>query len=100
MADCVLAIERCPNISGNDGVLGDYDRRRRDAFRGDGLGILEKALLGGKNVDTEETRVVSGIGGGSKKARFAITGDDPLYAAIAVAFIFFAWASSGGISLH
>ncbi|KAI2506584.1 hypothetical protein MHU86_7794 [Fragilaria crotonensis] len=100
VAACVLAIERCPNASGNDGILGDYDRRRREAFRGDGLGILESLLLGAKNADTEETRVVAGVGGGYKKARFAITGDDPLYAAIAVAFVFLVWASSGGISLH
>ena len=100
VAECVLAIERCPNVSGNDGILGDYDRRRREAFRGGSLGILEKALLGGKNADTEETRVIAGIGGGNKKGGFSITGDDPLYAALAVAFIFFAWASSGGISLH
>lgn len=100
VAECVLAIEQCPNVSGNDGILGDYDRRRREAFRGDGLGVLESLLLGAKNADTEETRVVAGVGGGYKKARFAITGDDPLYAAIAVAFVFLVWASSGGISLH
>ena len=100
VAECVLAIERCPNVSGNDGILGDYDRRRREIFRGNGLGMLESVLLGVKNADTEETRVVAGIGGGYKRPRFAITGDDPLYAAIAVAFIFFVWASSGGISLH
>ena len=85
-------------IIGHAGQIVSLENRRDIPM--DVIGILEQALLGGKNADTEETRVVSGIGGGNKKARFAITGDDPLYVAIAVAFAFFAWASSGGISLH
>lgn len=100
VAECVVIIESCPNVSGNDGVLGDYDLRRREKFRSEGLGMLEKMLLGGKNADTAETRVVEGVGGGDKKEGFAMTGDDPLYAATAAAFVFFAWASNGGLSLH
>lgn len=100
VAECVLAIEQCSNISGNDGIAGDNVRRRREAFLSDGVGILEKLFLGGKNIDTEETRIVNGVGGGSKKRRFVITGDDPLYAAIAVALVFLTWASNGGLTLH
>jgi hypothetical protein len=100
VAECVLTIESCPNVSGNDSIMGNYDRRRRESFRSEGLGILEKVFLGGKNADTEETRVVEGVGGGSKKEKFALTGDDPVYAAIAVSLIFLLWANSGGLSLH
>lgn len=100
VAECVVIIESCPNVSGNDGVLGDYDLRRRQSFRSEGIGMVEKIFLGGKNADTEETRFVEGVGGGDKKQTFAITGDDPLYFAIGVAFIFFAWASNGGLALH
>jgi hypothetical protein len=100
VAECVLAIEKCSNVSGNDGSTGDYVRRRREAFVSDGVGILEKIFLSGKNVDAEETRVVKGVGGGSKRRRFVITGDDPLYAAIAVALVFLTWASNGGLTLH
>jgi hypothetical protein len=100
IAECVLAIENCSNISGNDGISEDYDVRRRKSFRLDRIGPIEKIFLGGKNADVEETRVISGIGGGDKKKSFAITGDDPLYAAIAVAVSFLIWAVNGGLSLH
>jgi hypothetical protein len=100
VADCVLAIETCPNVSGNDGITGDYARRRREAFLSDGVGILEKLFLTGKHIDAEETRIENGVGGGSKKLRFVITGDDPLYAAIAIALVFLTWASNGGLTLH
>lgn len=53
---------------------------------------------GGKRIDVEDSSVIEGKGGGDKRESFQITGDDPFYAAIAVAF--FAWASNGGISLH
>jgi hypothetical protein len=100
VAECVMIIESCENVSGGDGIMGDYDLRRRESFRSGGIGMIEKFFLDGKNADTAETRVVEGAGGGDKKEGFAITGDDPLYAAIAMAFVFFTWASQGGLSLH
>lgn len=100
VATCVKVIEDCENRSGNDGIMADYDKRRRERFRSENVGILEKMLLGGKNADTEETQLEVGIGGGGKTGSFAITGDDPLYFAIGVAFLFFVWASTGGLSLH
>ena len=44
--------------------------------------------------------VVYGKGGGDRKQKFQLTGDDPLYAALASAALFLAWASSGGLTLH
>jgi hypothetical protein len=99
--DCVLAIETCDNASGQDGILGDYELRRREAFRSEGVGLIERLALGGdRNADTEKDSLVEGIGGGYKKESFRLTGDDPLYAALAVSFVFVVWASSGGITLH
>ena len=101
IADCVLAIETCLNVSGQDGVIGDYERRRKEKFLEDGISILERAMLGGgKNADVMEDRLVEGPGGGYRKQRFQLNGDDPLYAAVGVAVVFFLWASSGGLSLH
>lgn len=100
VAECVIAIESCENVSGNDSIMGDYDLRRREWFRSKGVGFLEKVFLGGKNADTQETRVVQGVGGGDKKEGFAITGDDPIYFAIAVSLVFYLWATSGGLALH
>jgi len=99
--ECVLAIETCNNVSGQDGILGDYEVRRREAFRSDGVGLVEKIFLGrGKNLEAEEDRLVEGKGGGYRKQKFQLTGDDPLYAALALSLAFFVWASSGGLSLH
>jgi hypothetical protein len=101
IADCVLAIETCSNVSGQDGIMGDYERRRKEKFSSEGIGLLERVLLGGKKkADTEEDRLVDGRGGGYIKESFQLTGDDPLYAALAASIIFFVWASSGGLSLH
>jgi len=102
VAECILAIESCKNLSGDDAIFGtgQYERKRRDTFRLEGVGIIERLFLGEKNADTEETGMVEGKGGGYKKEKFALTGDDPLYAALAAAFAFFIWASSGGLSLH
>eukprot|EP00529_Nitzschia_sp_RCC80_P041063 CAMPEP_0113499178 /NCGR_PEP_ID=MMETSP0014_2-20120614/31600_1 /TAXON_ID=2857 /ORGANISM="Nitzschia sp." /LENGTH=48 /DNA_ID=CAMNT_0000393317 /DNA_START=1 /DNA_END=147 /DNA_ORIENTATION=- /assembly_acc=CAM_ASM_000159 len=48
--------------------------------------------------------MVEGPGGGfrrkSLKNRLQLSGDDPLYVALGIAFLFLAWASSGGLSLH
>ena len=100
VAECVLAIESCENVSGAT-IMGDYERIRRDKIRSEGVGLVERMLLGGgKNADTEDDGVVYGKGGGERKKKFALTGDDPLYAAGAAALAFFIWASSGGLSLH
>ena len=100
VAECVLAIETCPNIRGPDGASADYEVRRREKLRYDGTNPLERLFLGEKTADTEENRVIEGVGGGNQKARFALTGDDPLYAAVAVAMFFLLWATAGGMSLH
>jgi len=100
VADCINIIETCPNVRGGDGIVGDYDIIRRKKFEAQGMGLLEKILFGGKNADVEEDRRTTGIGGGRMKKSFAMTGDDPFYAAIAIAFLFFVWASNGGLALH
>jgi hypothetical protein len=98
--ECVLAIETCDNVSGQD-VLGDYERKRREAFRTQSVNWVERIFLGGdRNVDTDEKGLVEGKGGGYRKEKFRLTGDDPLYGAIAVSVSFIVWASSGGLSLH
>lgn len=103
VSDCIIAIETCPNVSGAT-ILGDYDKMRRERFRAadSGFGkLIENAFLGGgKNIDAEDSGVIEGKGGGERKKSFELTGDDPFYAAMAVAFAFFAWASSGGLTLH
>lgn len=102
IAECVYAIETCSNLSGQDGIMGDYEqRRKKERFASEGIGILERLLLdGGKNADVEEDRLVEGRGGGYIKEQFQITGDDPLYLALAVSSFFVLWAASGGLSLH
>jgi len=98
--ECVIAIETCDNVSGQDGLHGDYEIRRRQNFRKDGGAWVEKLFLGAKNVDTEEDRFVQGKGGGyQKESGFRLT-VDPVYAALAVTVAFLVWASSGGLSLH
>ena len=103
VADCIVAIETCPNASGLT-LKGDYDKIRREKFRAEesGLGIyIENTFLGGKkSIDAEDSGVIEGKGGGERMKKFELTGDDPFYAAIAVAVVFFAWASSGGLTLH
>mmetsp|Transcript_5496 Transcript_5496/g.15988 ORF Transcript_5496/g.15988 Transcript_5496/m.15988 type:complete len:554 (-) Transcript_5496:123-1784(-) len=100
VAECVLAIERCENVSGAT-IVGDYERIRRDKIKNEGVGVIERILLGGgKNADQEDNTTVEGKGGGDRLKKFEMTGDDPLYAALAAAVAFFVWASSGGLSLH
>jgi len=90
VANCVLAIENCENVSGNDdGMVDEYDTIRQEKFRAENTGFLEKLFLEGKNSESEKTQLIEGIGGGSKKESFKITGDDPLYYALAIAFFFF-----------
>ena len=99
VAECVVAIEKCENISGQDRIVGDYELRRRKDFQSQGW--VEKLLLGGdRNIDTTEDRIVEGRGGGYRKESFRLTGDDPLYLAVVVSLVFVVWASSGGLSLH
>jgi hypothetical protein len=100
LAECIYAIESCKNVAGGDGVMGEYDRRRREKFRHEGVGLLEKIFLGGKNADTEESRLIRGKGGGDKRQSFVLSGDDPFYAALGVALVFCLWACNGGLTLH
>jgi hypothetical protein len=102
IAECVVAIEGSrENTSGQDGIMGDYELRRREAFRFNGTGWIEHVLLGSdKTIDTIENRLQEGKGGGSRKQSVRLTGDDPLYLALAIAFVFLTWASAGGLSLH
>ena len=104
VAECVAVIEACKNVSGNNGVMGDdYELRRRKEMKNSVLGIFEKIFLSPRDVDAEEDRLVQGAGGGyiAEKPKFIqISGDDPLYLAGAVACLFVAYATSGGISLH
>ena len=98
--DCILAIENCENKSGAT-VSGNYEQVRREKIKNDGVSLLERTLLwGGKNLDTEDSNIIEGKGGGGRNSKFQLTGDDPLYAAGAAAFFFFVWASTGGLSLH
>ena len=95
VAECVWAIESCQNVSGQTGILGDYERERRKRFQAS-VGWIEQ-----KSIDATEDRFVEGKGGGDRKQEaFALAGDDPLYFALASSLIFLLWASSGGLSLH
>ena len=102
VSECIKAIESCPNVSGNDGIFGDYDFQRRQDFKSLGVNMFEQLFLGEKNADTEEDRLIEGKGGGYLKDNrlIKISGDDPLYIALGIAFIFLAWAASGGLALH
>ncbi len=104
VAECVSAIERTKYVSGNNGLMGDdYELRRRKEMKASSLGIFEQLFLSPRDVDAEEDRLVQGAGGGykqEKKKLINISGDDPLYLAGAVACLFVAYATSGGISLH
>ena len=103
VAECILALEECSNVSGYT-LTGDYEKMRREKFREEERGFggwVEQTFLGGsKTIDVEDSGAVEGKGGGERKQGFQLTGDDPLYAALAVAVAFFAWASNGGLSLH
>ena len=103
VAECIVALEECPNVSGYT-LQGDYDKIRREKLRAEERGLggwIEKTFLGGsKTIDIEDIGVIEGKGGGERRRGFQLNGDDPLYAAVAVAVTFFAWASEGGLSLH
>lgn len=98
--ECVLVIEACDNASGAT-ALGNYEKIRRGKIQNEGVGFVESLLLGGgKNADVQDNSVIEGKGGGDRKQGFQLTGDDPLYAALGAALLFFVFASSGGLSLH
>jgi len=100
VTECVLAIETCSNVSGAT-VLGDYETLRRERLQKDEVGFVERLVLGSdKSVEREDKSVIEGKGGGDRKKKFELTGDDPLYAAIAATTAFVVWASAGGLSLH
>jgi hypothetical protein len=99
VAECVLQIVR--EASGQNGIMGgDYELTRDNHSRK--AITVEMLFLGGeRNADMEKEGMVQGKGGGYQKEKTPLlTGDDPLYVAVAVAFGFFVWASSGGLHLH
>jgi hypothetical protein len=100
--ECISCIETCVDVSGQDGIQGDYELRRRQKIRSQTTNVIENVFLsGGSDIDAAEDRFVEGKGGGyRKRQRFRLTGDDPLYAAVAVSLCFLLWASTGGMSLH
>jgi hypothetical protein len=99
--ECILCIESCVNVPGQGGIQGDYELRRRQQFRSQKT-LIETLFLGaGLDVDAAEDRFVEGQGGGYlKRQRFRLTGDDPVYVAVALSLCFLLWASTGGLSLH
>ena len=95
VAECVWALERCSNVSGQSGILGDYEQKRRKQFQ------ERRSWIEHKTIDAVEDRFTEGKGGGDRKQRmFTMKGDDPLYAAVATSLVFILWASSGGLTLH
>jgi hypothetical protein len=105
VADCVTAIENCKNVKGGDDEFTvsdnkdyDYELRRRKSFSNESW--MTRLWGVTKSIDTVEDRLVIGKGGGSRKESIRLAGDDPLYAALAVALVFLLWASTGGLSLH
>jgi len=100
VAECIVAIESCENTSGAT-VMGNYEQIRKNNIQKNGIGFVERILLGGsKNANVQDMSVIEGKGGGGRKEGFQLTGDDPLYAALATAAFFLVYASTGGISLH
>lgn len=101
VAECVKAIECCENVSGLSAFGFNYEKQRRERILDEELGLVERIFLGDeKTMFTEDKSVIEGKGGGDKRERFALTGDDPLYFALGTAALFLAWASSGGLTLH
>jgi hypothetical protein len=103
VVDCIVALESCTNVSGYT-LKGDYDRIRRERFQAEEQGLgswIEQTFLGGsKTIDVEDSSLIEGKGGGERRQSFALTGDDPIYAAVAVSLAFMTYAFNGGISLH
>ena len=99
VADCVYIIESCQNRMGKGSVMETYEDARKKNLE-QNWNILEKTFLGRKSTNGERMDVIEGKGGGDRKEKFVLTGDDPFYAAGALALAFFVWASSGGLTLH
>jgi len=103
VVDCIVALESCKNVRGFT-LKGDYDKIRRERFQADERGLggwIEQTFLGGsKTIDVEDSSVIEGKGGGERRQKFELTGDDPIYAAVAVSLAFAAFAFNGGITLH
>jgi hypothetical protein len=74
----------------------DYEVRRRAAFRSQSRLWWERNE---PHID-DETIGVRKEAENAGFPLFLLSGDDPLYLALAVATVFGAWASAGGISLH
>ena len=101
VSECVMAIESCERVSGLNAFGFNYEKQRRERILNEELGLIEKMFLGDeKSMFTEDKSIIEGKGGGEKRERFAITGDDPLYFALGTAAVFLTWASSGGLTLH
>jgi len=103
VVDCIVALESCKNVRGFT-LKGDYDKIRRERFQAEERGLggwVEQTFLGGsKTIDVEDSSVIEGKGGGERRQKFQLTGDDPIYAAVAVSLAFAAFAFNGGITLH
>jgi hypothetical protein len=101
VVDCIVALESCTNVSGST-LTGDCEKIRRERFQERGLGgwVEQTFLGGGKTIDVEDSSIIEGKGGGERRQKFELTGDDPIYAAVAVSLAFAAYAFNGGISLH
>merc|ERR1712151_266613 len=99
--ECIIAIENF-DVSDVKGTMSEEERRKELM---DDVTLIEEVLLYGgkkKNADMVFDNRKEGIGGGDVKSNglLNLSGDDPFYAAIAVACIFLLWASNGGLSLH
>lgn len=103
VVDCIIALESCTNVSGYT-LKGDYDKIRRERFQAEEQGLgswIEQTFLGGsKTIDVEDSSLIEGKGGGERRQKFVLSGDDPIYAAVAVSLAFMTYAFNGGISLH
>jgi len=97
VAECVAAIET------SEGIAPRLTSRREDESEFERILLYLGGILGQVAGDDQSKRMkrIEGEGGGDiTPPEFEITGDDPLYIAGGLAFAFFVWASSGGLSLH
>jgi hypothetical protein len=108
IAECIQAIETSTMMKSAmvENINDTYELSRRERFRSQSLVSRVQKLFGGdmmksgRSIDTVEDRLEVGKGGGSRKQVYRLTGDDPLYIAIAIAGTFLVWALAGGLSLH
>jgi hypothetical protein len=93
VAECVLS--KIVRSGGQNGIMGgDYELTHRQPFEKSWQ--VEMLFPGGERNADMKRRMVQGKGGATKGR--LLTGDDPLYVAVAVAFGFFVWASSGAFT--